>query len=59
MEDQIRSIFKAKGIDVPETDLPIIQGQWKWISSLKERTKELESGSYDIAMTHVVRGESK
>ena len=59
VESQIQSVFKVKGIDVSETDLPIIQEQWKWLMGLKETTKEMESGSYDIAMTHIVKGERK
>jgi hypothetical protein len=56
MEKQIRAIFQSNGIDVPEEDYPILQEQWKWFLSLKEKTKEMEAGSYDIAMTYVVRG---
>ena len=59
METKLRTIFNSQGIPVPEEDYPILQAQWEWISGLKERTKEMEAGSYDIALTHLVRGKDE
>jgi len=55
----MRDLFKERSIAVPEEDYPILQAQWMWLSSLKDRTKDLNAGSFDIAITHPVGRKNK
>lgn len=55
MENEFKEIFQSRGIDVPDADFPVLKEVWSWISSLKEESRGMPSGSYDIAVTHVVR----
>lgn len=56
VEEMVRTTLKAKGIQVPEEDIPLLVGFWQKVLWMKEAANQAKLAELDIGLCHTLKG---
>jgi flagellar biosynthesis/type III secretory pathway chaperone len=59
LEQMIRTVLQAKGVQAPDEDYSVLVTQWQSILSLQQQASKAQLKAFDIALCHRVKETTK